>query len=236
MRRLILSNHAISHAHAITNLRSEHLDLDRALKSLPLLLLAGVGLEAHDTATPVSPTLLVLVGVALLDGRDKLGQLRLILRLDLSQSKDSRSLLVDHSAETGLALDDGVWDTHLAAESWEEDDELDRVNVVGDEDEVRLLVLNEADDVVEAVLDGVWLLADILALLALGDGGGLLGLAVLLLGLGLWAVLVKKLEGLSSLVAVEALIHIRLDKQYVDVRTHTRSGTGQAQVGPSGAW
>ncbi len=37
-------------------------------------------------------------------------------------------------AETGLTLDDGVWDTHLSAESWEEDNQLDWVDIVGDED------------------------------------------------------------------------------------------------------
>lgn len=30
------------------------------------------------------------------------------------------------SAESGFALDDAVWDTHLAAESWQENDELGR--------------------------------------------------------------------------------------------------------------
>lgn len=43
-------------------------------------------------------------------------------------------LLVDHRTQAGLALDYGVGDTHLAAESWEEDDELNRINIVGNED------------------------------------------------------------------------------------------------------
>lgn len=54
---------------------------------------------------------------------------------------------MDDGAEAGLALDDGIRDAHLAAQSWEEDDELDGVNVVGDKDEGGLLVLNEANDV-----------------------------------------------------------------------------------------
>jgi len=112
---------------------------------------------------------------------------------------------VDDRSETGLALDNGVWDTHLLAESGKEDNELDGVDIVGDEDEGSLLVLNEANNVVETVLDGVGLLGDILLLLALGDGGGLLGQALLLLGLGLRAVLVEELEGLGSGVAVQNL-------------------------------
>jgi hypothetical protein len=60
---------------------------------------------------------------------------------------------VDDRAETSLALHNNVRDTHLAAESGEEDDELDRVDVVRDDDEAGLLGLNESDTVVEAVLD-----------------------------------------------------------------------------------
>ena len=114
-------------------------------------------------------------------------------------------LLVDDSSETSLALNNSVWDTHLTAESWEVDDELDWVNIVGDEDESSLLGLDQSNDVVETVLDGVWLLADILLLLALSNGGGLLVQTLLLLGLGLWSVLVEELEGLGGSVAVEGV-------------------------------
>jgi hypothetical protein len=117
-------------------------------------------------------------------------------------------LLVDDSAESGLALDDGVGDTHLAAESGQEDDQLNGVDIVGDEDERGLLVLNQANNVVETVLDNVGLLADILLLLALLDGGGLLEKTLLLLGLGLRAVLVEELEGLGSGVLVEDLLEL----------------------------
>lgn len=117
--------------------------------------------------------------------------------------RQETDLLVDDGTETGLALDDGVGDTHLAAESRKEDDKLDRVNVVGDQDESRLLGLDEGDNVVETVLDDVGLLADILLLLALSDGGGLLLETLLLVGLGLRAVLVQELEGLGGSVAVK---------------------------------
>ena len=105
---------------------------------------------------------------------------------------------MNNRTETGLALDDDVWDTHLAAESWQEDDELNGVNIVGDEDKGSLLVLNEADNVVQTVLGDVGLLGNILLLLALGNGGSLLGEPLLLLGLGLGAVLVEELEGLGG--------------------------------------
>lgn len=115
---------------------------------------------------------------------------------------------MDNGTETGLALDDGVGDTHLAAKSGQEDDQLNGVDIVGDEDEGSLLVLNQADDVVETVLDGVGLLGDILLLLALLDGGGLLEETLLLLGLGLRAVLVEELEGLGGGVLVENVLEL----------------------------
>jgi hypothetical protein len=115
---------------------------------------------------------------------------------------------VDDSSETGLALDDGIRDTHLAAESGKKDDQLDGVDIVGDEDERSLLVLNQANNVVETVLDNVGLLGNVLLLLALLDGGGLLEETLLLLGLGLRAVLVEELEGLGSGVLVENLLEL----------------------------
>lgn len=115
---------------------------------------------------------------------------------------------MDNSSQTSLALDNGVGDTHLAAESGKEDNQLNGINVVGDEDERGLLVLNETNNVVETVLDVVRLFADVLLLLALGDGGGLTLETLLLLGLSLRTVLVEELEGLGSGVAVQGALEL----------------------------
>ena len=109
------------------------------------------------------------------------------------------------SAQTSLALDDAVGNTHLAAQGRQEDNQLDGIDVVGDQNQRGLLILDQADNVVETVLDGVGLLAHILLLLALGDGGGLTVQTLLLLGLGLGAVLVEELEGLGGQVAVQGV-------------------------------
>jgi len=127
-------------------------------------------------------------------------------------------LLVHNSPETGLALDDGVRDTHLPAQSWEEDDKLDRVDIVRDEDECGLLGLDESDNVVEAVLHGVWLLADVLLLFALSNTGSLLVQTLLLVGLGLGSVLVEELEDLCGGVAVKGLRELG-DRRW-DFETH----------------
>jgi len=178
------------------------------LESLALLLSAVLSLLAHDTTSPLATDGLVLVHEATLDGLDELGELGLVLRADLSEGEDGSGLLVDDGTETGLALDDGVRDTHLLAERRKEDNELDGVDVVGDEDKRSLLVLDQADNVVETVLDGVGLLGDILLLLALLDGGGLLEETLLLLGLVLRAVLVEELESLGGGVLVENVLEL----------------------------
>lgn len=98
--------------------------------------------------------------------------------------------------------------THLPAESREVDNELDGVDVVGDQDEGSLLVLDKANNVVETVLGDVGLLADILLLLALRDGGSLLGKTLLLLGLGLGTVLVEDLESLGGEVTVGNVLEL----------------------------
>jgi hypothetical protein len=56
-----------------------NLDLDCAVHSLLLLCGSGIRLGTHDTTTPLSLALLVLVGVSVLDGLDELGKLRLVL-------------------------------------------------------------------------------------------------------------------------------------------------------------
>ena len=127
-------------------------------------------LRATDTSTPLATLLLILVGAE--DGckyhgyiqtrhgyvqvglrrADEGGELTLVLTLDVLDAQDSSSLLVNDRAKTSLALDDDVGHTHLAAESGEEDDELDGVNIVCDDNQRRLLGLNESDGVVQTIL------------------------------------------------------------------------------------
>lgn len=139
-------------------------------------------------------------------------------------------LLVNDRAETGLALHDGVWHTHLPAESRKEDDHLDRVDVVGDEHQRGLLSLDESHDVVETVLDGVRLLGGVLLLLALADGGGLLVQTLLLLDLCLRAVLVQELESLGGGVAVEGLGELGNRRRHLQTHVEDLALALQADV------
>ena len=103
------------------------------------------GLVAHLATTPGAADLGVLVELSL-EARLVLGEGAGVGGLDLGEGDDGSVLLVDEGAEAALALDDAVRDVHLAAQGREEDDELDRVDVVSDDDKLGLLVLNELGD------------------------------------------------------------------------------------------
>lgn len=134
---------------------NSNLDLDGALDGLALLLLSSDGLGAHDTTAPVATALLVLAGVTVIDGRDQLAELRLVLALDFGERNDGGGLLVHHRAQARLALDDRIGHAHLAAQCGQEHNQLDRVNVVGDQDQRGFLVLDQADNVVETVFHNI---------------------------------------------------------------------------------
>lgn len=72
--------------------RANFLDLDGSLKSLSLLLGTLVGLLTHDTTSPLAAGVLGVGHVAILDGRDELGELALVLGADLGDGEDSSGL------------------------------------------------------------------------------------------------------------------------------------------------
>lgn len=197
------------------------LDLDDGIKSLLLLLELVESLSAENTSAPLSSGLVVLLVEVGLDGGDEGGKSSLVLGLDLGDGNDSGGLLVDKSTESGLALDNGVRNAHLSAQSGEEDNELDGVDVVGNEDQVGLLVLNQRHNVVETVLDNVGLLGNVLLVLAGSNGLGLLGESLLLLLLSLGSVLVEELEGLGGGVLVQGVGE--LGERRGDLESHAQN-------------
>lgn len=122
--------------------------------------------DGGDTTTPPPPLLVILVGAVKqrkqselvrsvgnlqvgLGGADESSELLLVLLADIGDSENGSHLVVNDSAKTGLVLDDHVGDAHLAAERGQVDNEFDRIDVVGDDDKVGLLRLDEGYDVVE---------------------------------------------------------------------------------------
>lgn len=113
-----------------------------------------LGLLAHNTATPLTRDVLVVVE-GLLHGLADGVQVLTVGGIDGSDSQAGGSLLTAQLSEAGLGLDNAVGDVLLAAESRHPADELNRVHIVGDHDELGLLGLDQLGDVVDAELDDV---------------------------------------------------------------------------------
>lgn len=108
-------------------------------------------LDTHDTTAP----LLEELGVVVVLGLELLAELLEVdevLALHLSEGDAGGGLEVDKLAEVGLATDEAEGNTLLSAESGQVDDDLNGVDVVGDDDELGLVLLNEGGHVVEAEL------------------------------------------------------------------------------------
>ena len=174
---------------------------------LALCLKLGDGLLRELTTTPLVHLFLVVVEEAGVDGVDDLGHLGAVFWLDLGEGDAGAGLHANDLAEAALALDDAVWDLKLAAESWEPDDELEWVDIVGDDNKASLLGLNSSGNVLDTLDE------DLLGG-GIGDlegGISLLGLsldALLLLGLVLWAILLKEFENLDSVSLVKGVVEV----------------------------
>ena len=160
----------------------------------------SLGLETHDTATPLSEEFGVLV--VFLSGQiSQQFELRGILLANIGQTDTSGGLLVYKGSETSLILDNHERDLHLTAESGHPHNEFDGVDVTGDQDKLGLLLLDKGGDVLESELDNI---GD-LGVLFLSSGSSNLLDSLLLGGRSLWAVLVKKSEDSHGLVLAQSL-------------------------------
>jgi hypothetical protein len=161
-------------------------------------------LNSHKTTSP----LFLVVGVLVELGEEVLLQGIEVLEIflsDLGEGDASGSLGVDELTESGLSLDEAIWDTLLSAESWEEDHHLEWVDIMGDHNELGLVFLDEGGDVVETELEEDWLWTDeVLFLSALSGFSFSLESGLLVLD-GLWGILGQELEELGSLVLVNSL-------------------------------
>jgi hypothetical protein len=131
----------------------EHLGrLVAAGSSTPLATLFGVLVGAEKKRLDQIKGEVEGITQVSLGAADNSGEVTLVFVLDFLDNDNSRSLLVGYSTETGLALDDDVGNTHLAAESRNEDGEFDGIDIMGDDDESSLLGLDEGNNVVQAIL------------------------------------------------------------------------------------
>ena len=109
-------------------------------------------LDTHDTTAPLSGKVGVVVELSLEHG-GHLFEVNNIFAADISDSDAGSCLEVDELSKVGLATDEAEGDTLLAAESGKMDDELDGVDVVGNDDKLGLVLLNESGHMVKAKLE-----------------------------------------------------------------------------------
>jgi len=169
-------------------------------------------LDAHDSTSPDSLVGLVFVEVNL-ESLGKSLQVLVVFLLHLGKGDTGGGLLVHELAESCLTLDEAVGDALLLAESGQEHQQFDWIDVVGHHNELGLAIFDEGSHVVETELDvqglgGAELLGTCLLLLLLALGLSLLEESLLLLLLVLGTVLSQQLKQLGCLVLVDGVLEL----------------------------
>jgi len=109
-------------------------------------------LDAHNATSPGASKLIVLV-VLLAECLFEGLKVFVVLLSYLSKGDARGGLHVHNFAEVGLAANKAVWHVAFTAESGEENNHLDWVNIMSDHDQLGTLLFNELSDVVETELD-----------------------------------------------------------------------------------
>jgi hypothetical protein len=123
-------------------------------------------LDTHNTTTPGSSQGFVVVELS----SEVLGEEFKILVVFLSHVSNgdaSGSLLVDELTESFFSSNESVGNTLLSAESRQEDDHFNGVNIMSDDDELGLSLFDEFSDVVKTELKN----GGLVLVVFLGSGG-----------------------------------------------------------------
>ena len=177
------------------------------MDKLTLLLKTSDRLCGEFTTTPLVHLFLILLKEVSIDGVNEAGELLPVFWLDLTKGDAACGGQTDDLTEASLGLDNAVRDFKLAAEGWEPNNELDWVDIMGNDDELSLLGLDKGGDILDAV-------GESLASANFGWSKGLLGLlsgglkALLMLFLALWAVLLEETEDLDSRGLVKGVVEL----------------------------
>ena len=172
-------------------------------------------LDSHDATAPLAAegvVLVVLLHELLFHGLEVLE----VFLVHFGESNAGSGLEVDELAEGSLSADEAERNFLLAAEGGEMDNGLNGVDVVGNNNELGLVLFNEGGHVVKTVLD----VNGLGGLGILGLGGGLEAELLLLAGLG--GVLGEELEELGGLVLVDG--GLELGNSWGDLKALHKDG------------
>ena len=121
------------------------------LDSIELDLTLGTSLEPSNG----SSELLVIVKVSS-EGSGQVVKFGFVFLSDISQGNASSVLLVNQFSQIGSSSNETVWDVHLSAKSGEPDDELNWIDVAGNDNQLGFSLLYEFSDVVQTEFEVEW--------------------------------------------------------------------------------
>jgi hypothetical protein len=121
------------------------------LDSIELDLTLGTSLETSNGFSE----LLVIVEVSS-EGSGQVVKFGFVFLSDISQGNASSVLLVNQFSQIGSSSNETVWDVHLSAKSGEPDDELNWIDVTGNDNQLGFSLLYEFSDVVQTEFEVEW--------------------------------------------------------------------------------
>ena len=113
-------------------------------------------LDTHNTTTPGSLECCVLVELDQECSLEVIEVLQVFLG-NISEGNAGCGFQVAESSESGLSFNEAEWNFLLSAKGWKEDHDLWWVNIVGHDDELGFSFFNKGGDVVQTILEVVWL-------------------------------------------------------------------------------
>lgn len=161
-------------------------------------------LSAHDWLSCNSSDSGILV-VDSVEVSSEVVQVVLVLVSYVSKGEAGALFLVDKLSKSRFTFNEAVWDSHLFAEVWQEDHELDWDDVVGNNDQLSLLLLNQSGNVVKTEFNYEWLLGVGVDVLLVSLEFSLFLESLDLLFLGLWDVFGEESEQFLSLVSLDGV-------------------------------
>jgi len=193
----------------IGSIKESILNLGGQFLCLGLLELGNLGgrLASKASTSPVFPDFVAAFVEVGLDGLNQFVERAAIVGLNRGESEASAGLPPGDASEPGFVLDDAVGDAHLAAKGGEEQNELNGIDIVGNDDELSLLFLDKPRHVVDSLTDDGSALGGSI-LLSSGPGFGASNQPLLLGLTGFWAVLVHQLEQLSRGLSIQGLVEL----------------------------
>ena len=87
----------------------------------------------QHTTTPVTTDFIVTIVEVRLDRFDDFAQAGFIVRVHVGQRQRRARFQVHETTETSFALDDAVWNAHLTAQCGQVENELNGLDIVGDD-------------------------------------------------------------------------------------------------------